>query len=102
MEDIRIKISTIARIGVLIVVLINQILAVTGHEFLPFTEDMVYQMISLIATIIVGIINAWYNNDITRIAILSGKVFDALKDQKVTEEEILDMLVLGDTHSSKE
>lgn len=88
MTNEKVKISTIARLGALVVALINQVIAVFGGDALPFTENMAYQIVSLVLTIIVMGVNAWYNNDITHIAILAGKVFDALKDGKMTEEEI--------------
>ena len=83
-----IKISTIARIASLVAALINQCLAIFGKGALPFTEDAVYQIVSLLATVVIAAINAWYNNDITRIARLCGGVFDALSDGKISEDEI--------------
>ena len=92
MKNVKIKVSTVARIGALIVALINQCLAIFGKNALPFTENMTYQVVSLIATAVVVLINAWYNNDITRAAILAGNVLRALKDGKMTEAEIVDIL----------
>lgn len=88
----KIKPSTIARIASLIVALINQSLAIIGRGVLPFTENNVYQIVSLIVTIVIVAINAWYNNDITKLAILSGQVFDALSDGKITETEVENIL----------
>lgn len=88
MKNLEIKASTIARIGALIVALINQCLAIFGRGALPFTENMAYQVISLAITVIVAGINCWYNQDITKIALIAGKIFDALNDGKITEEEI--------------
>lgn len=85
---LKIKIATIARIGALIVALANQCLIMFGQDILPFTENMAYQVISLIAVVVIAGINAWYNNDISKIALLCGGVFDALSDGKITEEEI--------------
>lgn len=83
-----VKPATIARIGVLLVALANQCLAMFGQDILPFTENMAYQVISLAITVIVAGINCWYNQDITQIALIAGKIFDALNDGKITEEEI--------------
>lgn len=88
MKNLKIKASTIARIGALLVVLVNQCLALFGKEALPFTENMAYQVISLVVTAIVAGINCWYNQDITKIALITGKLFDALNDGKITEEEL--------------
>lgn len=87
-----VKPATIARIGALLVALANQILAVLGRGALPITENMAYQIISLIATIIIVLVNAWYNNDITKLARLAGSVFDSLKDGTLDEKEISDIL----------
>lgn len=92
MQNLKVKASTIARIGALAVALVNQVLAVFGQGVLPFTENMAYQIVSLAITIIIVAVNAWYNNDFTKVAILSSKVFDALNDGKLTEEEIEAML----------
>lgn len=88
-----IKPATIARIGALFVALANQCLIMFGKGVLPFTENMAYQVVSLVAVIVTAGINAWYNNDISKLALLCGRVFDALSDGKITEEEIEKMLV---------
>jgi SPP1 family holin len=87
-----IKPATIARLGALLVALINQCLIIFGRDVLPFTENMAYQVVSLVAVIVIAAINAWYNNDISKVALLCGGVFDALSDGKITEEEIEKML----------
>lgn len=87
-----VKPATIARIGALLVALVNQGLVMFGQDILPFTENMAYQVVSLVAVVVIAAINAWYNNDISKVALLCGGVFDALSDGKVTEEEIEKML----------
>lgn len=88
----KIKGSTIARIAALIVALVNECLALFGRGALPFTENMAYQVVSIVVTIVVAAINCWYNNDITKIARLAGSVFAALKDGRVTEAELQSIL----------
>ena len=63
-----------------------------GQGILPFTENMAYQVVSLVVVVVIAAINAWYNNDISKVALLCGGVFDALSDGKITEEEIEKML----------
>lgn len=94
-----IKTATIARIGALVVALANQCLIMFGQNILPFTENMAYQVVSLIAVVVIAGINAWYNNDISKIALLCGGVFDALSDGKITEEEI--EKILADTEDAE-
>lgn len=88
----KIKISTIARIAALSVALVNNCLALFGRGSLPFTDNMAYQVVSIVLTIVVAAINCWYNNDITQLALLTGKVFTALKDGKVSEDEVKSIL----------
>lgn len=90
-----VKPSTIARCVIFIFVLINQVLAIFGKG-LPFTQDMVYQVVSVLLTIGVGIWCAWKNNDFSKLAITAGKVLDALRDGKVTEEEAKELLESAD------
>ena len=77
MKDI--KSDTIARTIVLALALINQVLAIVGKQALPFAEDDVYQICSLIATIITSAIAWWKNNSFTQAAI---KADELLKEEK--------------------
>lgn len=77
-----IKADTIARTIVLGITLINQVLAITGKEILPFGEDEVYQVCSLIATIITSGIAWWKNNSFTQPAI---KADEQMKEAKANK-----------------
>ena len=77
-----VKTETIARTIVLIIALTNQVLAIAGKEVLPFTEDQVYQVVSLIGTIIASAWAWWKNNSFTKAAIEADKVLDQLKSEK--------------------
>lgn len=90
-----IKPSTIVRCVLYVMVLINQLLAVFGTA-LPFTSNFVYQTISVLLTISVGIWTAWKNNDFTKFAVVAGKVFDALKDGTVSIEEAENLIKEAD------
>lgn len=78
MKDI--KSDTIARTICLALAVINQILAVVGKEVLPFGEDEVYQICSLIATIVTSAVAWWKNNSFTQAAINAD---EAMKEEKV-------------------
>lgn len=77
-----IKSDTIARTIVLGIALINQILAITGKEVLPFGEDDVYQVCSLVATIITSGLAWWKNNSFTQPAIEADEQLKATKSNK--------------------
>ena len=74
-----VKIETIARTIVLVIALVNQVLAVAGKEILPFTEDQIYQIVTLVGTIAASAWAWWKNNSFTKNAIEADKVLDQLK-----------------------
>ncbi len=76
----KIKADTIARTIVLFLALINQILAVAGKEVLPFAEDDVYQIVSLLATFISAVTAWWKNNSFTKAAIEADTYKDELRE----------------------
>ena len=77
-----IKLDTIARTIVLALALINQVLAIVGKDALPFTEDNVYQICTLIATLITSGIAWWKNNSFTQAAIEADELKKKLKESK--------------------
>ncbi len=76
-----IKADTIARTIVLSLALINQCLAIAGKDVLPFAEDQVYQICSLIATLVTSGIAWWKNNSFTQAAITADEQMNKLKEQ---------------------
>ena len=77
-----VKSDTIARTIVLALALINQVLAIVGKDALPFTEDNVYQICTLIATLITSGIAWWKNNSFTQAAIEADELKEKLKESK--------------------
>ena len=77
-----IKADTIARTIVLALALINQVLAIVGKDALPFTEDNIYQICTLIATLITSGIAWWKNNSFTQAAIEADELKKKLKESK--------------------
>ena len=77
-----VKSDTIARTVVLALALINQVLAIVGKDALPFTEDNVYQICTLIATLITSGIAWWKNNSFTQAAIEADELKKKLKESK--------------------
>ena len=77
-----VKSDTIARTIVLALALINQVLAIVGKDALPFTEDNVYQICTLIATLITSGIAWWKHNSFTQAAIEADELKKKLKESK--------------------
>ena len=75
----KVKTETIIRTIVLIVALVNQALVIFGKEVLPFTEDQIYQFVTLIVTIGASVWAWWKNNSFTKNAIEADKVLDELR-----------------------
>lgn len=80
-----IKKSTIVRTIIQFLAYVNQIVAVFGMT--SFASSPVYQWISFGVTLVITVINYWYNNDFTSNAKMAGSLFDMLKDGKITKEE---------------
>lgn len=97
---LKVKVGTIARIGALVVSVVNEFLILFGKGTLPFTENFVYQIISLLGLVVISSINCWYNQDITQVALICGKIFDAFKDKELTEEEVSQ--IIKDIEENKE
>lgn len=76
----QIKTDTIVRTIVLLIALANQALAVLGKEAFPVTEDQVYQLITIIATIAAAVWAWWKNNSFTRHAIMADDYIRELKE----------------------
>lgn len=74
--------DTIARTICLGLALINQLLAIYGKQTLEFTNDEIYQFVSLVATFGTAIIAWWKNNSFSKAAIEADKVMEELKANK--------------------
>jgi len=75
------KAGTIARTIILIVALINQILTVSGYSPLPFEDETITEIVSLLFTIGASAVAWWKNNSFTKAAIEADKVMAELKEE---------------------
>ena len=71
--------GTIARTIILIVSLVNQVLTSTGHTILPFSDEEISQVVSLIFTTVSSIAAWWKNNSFTKDAIESDEIMNIKK-----------------------
>lgn len=75
--------DTIARTIVLALALINQLLINTGKAPISIMEEDVYQLVSIIFTIVTAVVAWWYNNSFTQKAIRADKYLDSLRNGSV-------------------
>lgn len=80
----KIKKETILRTICLAIALVNEVLAVFGKDKLPFTENELYQAMSMVLTLVTALVAWWKNNSFTPAAIAADKVLD---EWKVTEDD---------------
>lgn len=78
----KVKTETIIRTIVLILALVNQVLAIYGKDKIPITEDEVYQLITLAATIGSALWAWWKNNSFTQPAIKADEYMERLRQQQ--------------------
>lgn len=82
--------GTVFRTVLQILAYINQLIALIGRT--SFADAAWYQWVSVGITFAITAVTWWYNNDITSAAKWGSKVMDALKDGKLTEDEVKDLL----------
>lgn len=80
----KISTDTIIRTVVLVVALINQVLTATGKNPLPFSDDVIYEAVTLAVTIGASVWAWWKNNSFTANAIEADRY---LKDLKTEDRE---------------
>lgn len=71
--------ATVVRTIMLVLTIINDILIFRGKSPINIDESTVYQIVSILATILVPIWTWWKNNSITRHAKKADEYLDKLK-----------------------
>ncbi len=71
--------DTIARTIILALALINQLLSATGHAVIPIQDADVETLVSTGFTVVMAIINWWFNNSWTQAALRGDQVKDEIK-----------------------
>lgn len=74
--------GTIARTICLIIALLNQALAITDKTPIPFVEEDIYQLVSLLFTMIASTVAWWKNNSFSKSAIEADALLNELKTNK--------------------
>ncbi len=78
----KVKTETIIRTIVLILALANQVLAIYGKDKIPITEDEVYQLVTLIVTVVSALWAWWKNNSFTQPAIKADEYMEMLRKEQ--------------------
>lgn len=79
--------ETIARTVVLIIALVNQVLTSFGINPLPFSDDIVYELITSLFTIGAAAWAWWKNNSFTKNAVRADEVLTVYKNKKASDKE---------------
>lgn len=78
----KIKPDTIVRTICLVLALANQVLALYGKEKIPVTDDEIYQLVSIVVTIVVSVWTWWKNNSFTQPAIKADIYLEELRKEQ--------------------
>ena len=76
--------DTWARLIVLVIALANQVLAIFGKGQIAIAENDIYQLCSIVATVISAFVAMWKNNSFTQEAQVAD---DIMKDLKSSSNE---------------
>lgn len=71
--------QAVIRLAVLLVLLINQTLITIGWNPLPYSEDVLFESFSVIATVLMAVYAWWKNNSITKEAIKADAYLKNIK-----------------------
>ena len=91
--------STIIRMIVLGITLLNQVLVAFGVNPLPFSNEVLYEIVSIIITIGVSLYTAWKNNSWTIAAKIGDKIMHAIKNGSLTAEKVEDFLTFNENNN---
>ena len=73
------KQSAIVRLVALVILMLNQALVTLGYNPLPFSDEQIYEAVSIIAVTVVAIWNWWKNNNITDVALAGQSEIERIK-----------------------
>lgn len=65
---------------------INQFLIILGQS--PVGDNPIYIWVSFAITVLITLLSYWYTNDWSKLAQAVNKLFDMVRDGKITEEEL--------------
>lgn len=79
----KIEKETIVRTAVLAFALINQVLAISGYNPLPFTDEDFGQAVSMVLTVGASLWAWWKNNSFTQPALVADEKLKEMRKKEV-------------------
>ena len=73
------KQSAIVRLVALVILMLNQALITLGYEPLPFSDEQIYEAVSIVALVAGTIWIWWKNNNITDVALAGQSEIERIK-----------------------
>lgn len=73
------KSNAIVRLVVLVILIVNQALITFGYEPLPFSDEQVYEAVSIAALVVISLYSWWKNNNVTEVAIAGQAEIERIK-----------------------
>lgn len=87
--------NTIIRLCSLLFSLLNLVLTECGVNPIPISDEVAYQIISIIVAGALIFWNAWKNNNFTPAAKVAQKILDAIKNGDISAEKVEKFLTDG-------
>lgn len=75
------------KIGVLAVTLLNAVLVMLGHNPLPFSEELLYEIFSGLIIFLIPLYTSYKNTDLTDEAVAGTALTKEMKGKALTAEE---------------
>ena len=76
------KQSAIVRLVVLVILIVNQTLITLGYEPLPFSDEQIYEAVSIVALVVATLYSWWMNNNVTEEALAGQAEVERLKERE--------------------
>ena len=73
------KQSAIVRLVVLVILIITQTIVTLGYEPLPFSDEQIYEAVSIVALTVGTIYVWWKNNNVTDVALAGQAEIERIK-----------------------
>ena len=83
----KVQVSTYVRWVLAIIVSLNTVLTFLGVNPIPFSETMVYEIVSICLNVIILIVNTYKNNSTSKEAIITDQILRALKAAAQSDED---------------